>query len=192
MNTRARRTLGLVLLLVGALAFGAAAQQGHGNDPQQGQQPPKLDIAGAAQILRVTEAELLAALGLPEGWTGGPPQGGPGEHQQPDLAAAAAKLGISEDALKDALGDPQQGPPDSAAAAATLGISEEALIEALGLPEGGPGGPGERMGPGPGPNCPKPIDFAATAKVLGRTEAELLAALGLPESGPPQGAPGGP
>ncbi len=50
-----------------------------------------------------------------------------------DLAAAAIVLGISEQALRDALGAP---PPDFAAAAATLGITEQALRDALGVPPG--------------------------------------------------------
>ena len=80
----------------------------------------------------------MAALGDPE-------QG------RPDLAATAATLGITEEALVDALGIPERGagespqqdghqPPqiDFAAAAETLGVTEDALIAALGLPEGGP------------------------------------------------------
>ena len=55
-----------------------------------------------------------------------------------DLAAAAAQLGVTEKALRNALGDPRQGPPDFAAAAAQLGITEQALIAALGIPPGGP------------------------------------------------------
>ena len=55
----------------------------------------------------------------------GPPQGGP------DLAAAAKKLGISEQALRDALGPP---PPNLAVTAQKLGISEQALRDALGVP----------------------------------------------------------
>jgi len=54
-----------------------------------------------------------------------------------DLAIAAAKLGVIEQQLRDALGDPSQGPPDLAAAAEQLGISEESLQEALGLPAEG-------------------------------------------------------
>jgi hypothetical protein len=60
------------------------------------------------------------------GQPGGQPPGGP-----PDLAAAAARLGISEQQLREALGPP---PPNLAAAAAKLGISEQALRQALGLP----------------------------------------------------------
>lgn len=73
----------------------------------------------------------------PEGDKGGPPPsgdmaGGPQEGQGPDLAAAAEKLGITEEALRDALGPP---PPDFAATAETLGITEEVLMDALGVPE---------------------------------------------------------
>lgn len=49
----------------------------------------------------------------------------------PDFAAAASKLGISEDALKSALGKP---PLDVEKAADTLGISADALQKALSRP----------------------------------------------------------
>jgi hypothetical protein len=55
----------------------------------------------------------------------------------PDLAAAATKLGVTEDALKAALGDPSQGQPDFAAAAKTLGVTEAVLKAALGVPTEG-------------------------------------------------------
>lgn len=60
-----------------------------------------------------------------------------------DLAAAAEKLGVTEEQLREALGDMKQGPPDLAAAAEKLGISVDLLQEALGMPAGGsrPGGP---------------------------------------------------
>lgn len=64
------------------------------------------------------------------------------QRPQIDLASAAATLGVSEDALRAALGDPSQGRPDLAAAAAQLGVSEEQLIAALGLPPRPSGGPG--------------------------------------------------
>ena len=54
--------------------------------------------------------------------------------EAPDLAAAAATLGISEQDLMDALGDP---PPDLETAAATLGVTAEELMAALGAAEGG-------------------------------------------------------
>jgi YHYH protein len=61
--------------------------------------------------------------------SGPPPDGRPGGH--PDLAAAARRLGIAEQRLRDALGPP---PPDLAAAARRLGINEAALRDALGVP----------------------------------------------------------
>ncbi len=81
-----------------------------------------------------------------EGTRPAPPQGvAPGEKPSApamDLAAAAAKLGVTEQQLREALGDLGQGPMDLATAAKKLGISEDLLREALGLPEGGspPGG----------------------------------------------------
>jgi hypothetical protein len=75
-----------------------------------------------------------------------PPNGGvPGEKPAApaiDYAAAAAKLGVTETQLREALGESNQGPPDMAAVAKALGVSEEALQEALGLPAGShpPGG----------------------------------------------------
>jgi hypothetical protein len=59
------------------------------------------------------------------------------EQERPkiDLKSAAAKLSVTEEALRSALGDP---PPDLAAAATLLGITEQALIDVLGVPTGGP------------------------------------------------------
>jgi len=51
---------------------------------------------------------------------------------EPDLAAAAEQLGVTEEALKEALGDPSQGAPDFGAAAEALGVTTEALENALG------------------------------------------------------------
>ena len=63
---------------------------------------------------------------------------------RPDFAAAAAKLGVTEQQLKDALGVPANPPnpadgnqrpprPDFAAAAAKLGVTEQQLKDALGV-----------------------------------------------------------
>jgi hypothetical protein len=61
-----------------------------------------------------------------------PPPGGPqGNGGPPDLARAAAQLGITEQQLREALGPP---PPNFADTAAKLGISEQALRQALGTP----------------------------------------------------------
>jgi lambda repressor-like predicted transcriptional regulator len=50
---------------------------------------------------------------------------------QPDLAAAAKELGVTQDALMAALG--RSMPPDTAAAAKKLGVTEAALLDALGI-----------------------------------------------------------
>ncbi|RME66394.1 MAG: hypothetical protein D6790_00225, partial [Caldilineae bacterium] len=86
----------------------------------------------------------VTVLGAPQG-QGGQPQGQPGgqpgqpggQPPQIDLASAAQTLGVSEEALQAALGDPQQGPPDFAAAAEALGVSESDLMDALGIPANG-------------------------------------------------------
>jgi hypothetical protein len=67
---------------------------------------------------------------------GGPPA--EAGQNRPDFGAAAAKLGVSEETLLAALGDPTQGPPDFAAAAQALGVTVEELTDALGVPAGGP------------------------------------------------------
>ncbi|CAA6676474.1 MULTISPECIES: DUF1566 domain-containing protein [unclassified Lentimonas] len=66
-------------------------------------------------------------------------RGGPGGGRgpRPDFAAAAEKLGVTENALMIALGSPDQGPPDFAQAAATLGVTEAELLEALEVSEDG-------------------------------------------------------
>ncbi|MCA9900548.1 MAG: hypothetical protein H6656_20140 [Ardenticatenaceae bacterium] len=48
------------------------------------------------------------------------------------LAEAAAQLGVTEQELQTALGDPELGPPDLMAVAEQLGVSVEALEAALG------------------------------------------------------------
>ena len=59
------------------------------------------------------------------------PAMGGGGMPMPDTAAAAKKLGITEDALKAAFGTTM--PPDLAMAAKRLGVTEAALLDALGL-----------------------------------------------------------
>jgi hypothetical protein len=59
------------------------------------------------------------------------PAMGSGGMPMPDTAAAAKKLGITEDALKAAFGTTM--PPDLAMAAKRLGVTEAALLDALGL-----------------------------------------------------------
>jgi hypothetical protein len=87
---------------------------------------------------------------------GGPPGGRPSAPEL-DLEAAAAKLGVTEEQLRDALGDQFQGPLDLATAAEKLGVSEDSLREALGIPEGlefPEGGFPPEGGPPPGGAAP--------------------------------------
>ncbi|MBW4481056.1 MAG: hypothetical protein KME14_00790 [Tildeniella torsiva UHER 1998/13D] len=86
------------------------------------------------------------------------------------LANAAAELGVSEAALKEALGLPAEPPPrpDLAAAATELGVSETELQEAL--RSGRDGDRGQRL--------------ATAATQLGVSEAALKEALGLPAEPP--------
>ena len=84
--------------------------------------------------------------------SGGVPNGGPsangadqtnnsqGRRPRIDFAAVAVELGISEEDLKSAFGEPGQGKPDLAVIATALGITEKALSDAMGLPAGGPAG----------------------------------------------------
>jgi hypothetical protein len=78
------------------------------------------------------------------------PPGGRPPGMAIDWATAAAKLGVTEQQLRAALGDSSQGPPDFAAAAKQLGVSEQALMEALGFPQGTPP-PGGFSPPSPTP-----------------------------------------
>ncbi len=94
----------------------------------------------ACSFLDVIPSDLIP--GQDEGHSGGSE-----EIQRPDLAVAAEALGVDEEDLRDALGDPDDVPPDLAAAASELGVSEEALREALGIPEEGAGAPHEGEGP---------------------------------------------
>ncbi len=116
-------------------------------DPGQGQP----DFATAAQTLGVSEADLLAALGVSADSQPQPPDGGQSPSdaqppdgrgavgaQQPDFPAAAAQLGVTEEALRDALlRNASQGQPDFAAAAQALGVSEADLLAALAMPSDG-------------------------------------------------------
>jgi hypothetical protein len=112
-----------------------------------------LVVAGCGQSEEVTPAieqpspAAEQTTPTPGGTMPTPPEGGTPRERPPapamDLAAAAEKLGVTEQQLSEALGDMQQGLPDLAAAAEKLGVSEDSLQEALGFPEGVPptGGP---------------------------------------------------
>lgn len=62
-----------------------------------------------------------------------------GNQQHPDLAAAAAQLGVSESLLREAMGEPGN-PPDLAEVAQILGVTVEELQSALVLPMSSPPG----------------------------------------------------
>jgi putative heme degradation protein len=126
-------------------------------------------LAAAAAQLGVSEAELKAALGLPAERPQRPDmtavaaqlgvaeadlretlrstmhsarqQRQAGDRPNPGqmLTDAASQLGVSEIALRSALGIPDAMPrPDMAAAAAQLGVSEAELTDALRSNRGGP------------------------------------------------------
>lgn len=91
-----------------------------------------LNANDTAPELEMTGSGGPSGQGSPEG-VSGPTGGG----IMPDFAAAAAQLGITEEALMATLGDPSQGAPDFTAAAATLGVTETDLMTALGsAPDG--------------------------------------------------------
>ena len=92
---------------------------------------------------------------------------GAGNGQTPDLASAAATLGITEQELMAALGPP---PPDFAAAAETLGISVEELQDALG--NGGEGSPPEG-GPPPAEGGQPPADGSEEEAMNASTTFQL-------------------
>ncbi len=67
------------------------------------------------------------------GGQGGGPDDGANSPEAPDMAAAAAQLGVTEDELATALGETGPGePPDLDAAAESLGVTVEELEAALG------------------------------------------------------------
>ena len=107
--------------------------------------------AGVATIASAHSQDTQSA--LQEQSDGRPPFGQNGEGRCPkiDLATAASTLGVTEDALKAALGEPGQGKPDLANVATELGVTEEALIDALGIPAGG-----QQGGQGTPPNGGQP------------------------------------
>lgn len=103
-------------------------------------------IRGSNYVRCVTDSSTLNVNGNPSSLLKGTITESPGvqaaqgqnqangqERPEIDLASAAAKLSVTEDALRSALGAP---PPDLAAAAAALGVTVEDLVAALGVPAG--------------------------------------------------------
>ncbi len=141
------------------------------------------------------------------------PDEGAAAPQSPDLAVVAAQLGVTEEALMAALGEPGQGPPNSEAAAEALGVTVEELESALMNGSAAPtdaAQPSEQTAdtntqpavpaappmdannqpPAPGgqqagAGGQPMIDLSAAAAQLGVTEAALQAALGDANQGPP-------
>jgi hypothetical protein len=163
--------------MVGMLALGVSTYAG-----MEGALFLPDDVAGAP--VAQSPLETPTSPGGPGKESSDLPSGDPaskapgGREERPDLATVAEALGVTEEALQAALGDPSDGRPDLAAAATELGISQEELQQALGVPGSQPPGSGE----GPGGKGP---DMAAAAQGLGVTEEALRAALGDPSSGPP-------
>ncbi|MEY3297702.1 MAG: hypothetical protein RLZZ597_962 [Cyanobacteriota bacterium] len=105
-------------------------------------------------------------------------QGPRGERLGEHLAEAAAELGATEDALRSALGVPDQRPerPDLATAAAQLGTTEDELRETMHnfmqTQRQARQGQGPQAGP---PN------FTALAQQYGVSEAEFRRIMGIPD-----------
>jgi hypothetical protein len=110
------------------------------------ERPQRPDLAAAATQLGTTETELRESLhnamqeqrqgqGQGQGMRGGPP----------DFTALAQQYGVSEAEFRQIMGIPDR--PDLATAAAQLGVTEEALRDALQSAHGGrgSGGPGGMM-----------------------------------------------
>ncbi len=73
------------------------------------------------------------SVGATAGGPGGGPQDEAGAQQGPDMAAAAERLGVTEEEVMAALGAPAPGePPDLEADAEILGVSVEELEAVLG------------------------------------------------------------
>ena len=93
----------------------------------------------------------------------------------PDFSAAAEILGIAEETLKSAVGEPGQGPPDFAAAAAQLGLFEQELTDALGVPARGSQDGQGGSPPAQGTESNTQIDTSASAVTGGSSSFKLEA-----------------
>jgi hypothetical protein len=96
------------------------------------ERPQRPDMATVADQLGVAEADLRET--LRSAMSNARQQRQAGDRPNPGqmLTEAASQLGVSEIALRSALGIPEQMPrPDMAAAAAQLGVSEAELTDAL-------------------------------------------------------------
>lgn len=110
------------------------------------ERPPRPDLAAAAAQLGTTEDELRESIyNVMREHRQNRQPGMPGD--PPDFTALAQRYGVSADEFRQIVGMPNR--PDIAAAAAQLGVTEEALREALRSAHGGRGpgmgGPGGGM-----------------------------------------------
>ncbi len=101
--------------------------------PDRKPERPRIDFAAAAAKLGTTEAKLKAALGLPAH----PPQEGKPSGIQPTSPQnGKAPTGNGKpEARKPEQGRPPRPRLDIKGAAAKLGVTEQKLLQALGLPE---------------------------------------------------------
>lgn len=97
--------------------------------PDRKPQRPRIDFAAAAAKLGTTEAKLKAALGLPAR----PPQEGKPSRAQPTPPQSGQATSGKGEPRKPEQGRPPR--LDIKGAAAKLGVTEQKLLQALGLPE---------------------------------------------------------
>ena len=97
--------------------------------PDRKPQRPRIDFAAAAAKLGTTEAKLKAALGLPAR----PPQEGKPSGAQPTSPQNGQAMSGKGEPRKPEQGRPPR--LDIKGAAAKLGVTEQKLLQALGLPE---------------------------------------------------------
>jgi hypothetical protein len=148
-------------LLLGAVLVAVA---GCGNDSVTTTAPQPAATTGSQLTVPPSNSGTMPKPPSDNGTMPQPPQGfTPGERPatpEIDWAVAAAKLGVTEEQLKEAVGDLQSAPPDLAAAANKLGVTEDALRETLGFSAGGaqrPGGPPQNGAPPDQPEPPQNI-----------------------------------
>lgn len=94
-----------------------------------------LGVTGCYQVQEpvATDSEVSAETEAPADAT--EPDNSESEAPELDFEKAAAELGVTEQEIMNAMGDPNDGPPDIAAVAEALNTTEEILSELLGIGE---------------------------------------------------------
>jgi hypothetical protein len=118
---------------------GDAADYPYGHGPQG----DVIRIENLVRCVRGGDSETVSGGEVVEHNTATPaesPQGSARQTEGGPLAEAAQMLGVTEEQLAAALGDPAAGPPDFDAAARELGMPVEELMDAVGPPPGTGGG----------------------------------------------------